>query len=60
MKPITTPCHNEPLIVITTPTGPSYLEQDTPDEILCPAEGCSNSWNADGTIPEWLTGKDNQ
>lgn len=45
---ITTPCHGEPLLVLTTYEG-GYMGQDIPDEIICRAEGCFNSWNADGT-----------
>lgn len=47
---ITTPCHGEPLIILTVhDSSESYYGQDVPDEIMCSAKGCYNSWNADGT-----------
>lgn len=46
---ITTPCHNAPFFITTRPEGPAYMESDVPDEIFCDADGCFNSWNADGT-----------
>lgn len=45
---ITTPCHGVPLLVLTAYSG-GYMGRDEPDEIVCMAEGCHNSWNADGT-----------
>ena len=46
---IVTPCHGVPLLVLTVSDGRSYLASDVPDEIICSAEGCYNSWSADGT-----------
>lgn len=45
---ITTPCHGIPLLVLTAYSG-GYMGRYEPDEIVCMAEGCLNSWNADGT-----------
>lgn len=45
---IVTPCHGSPLVVLTTYQG-SYTGSDVPSEIVCGADGCFNSWSADGT-----------
>ena len=49
---IVTPCHGMPLIVLTTYTG-SYVGSEVPSEIICSAEGCYNTWEADGTTDEY-------
>lgn len=49
---IVTPCHGRPLIVLTTYSG-GYLGSDVPHEIICDAEGCYNTWQADGTSDEY-------
>lgn len=46
---IVTPCHGVPLLVLTTMEGSGHLTRDVPDEIVCSADGCYNSWSADGT-----------
>lgn len=50
MSALLTPCHNAPLIVTTVDEGGGYYSQVVPDTIYCAADGCSNSWNADGTV----------
>lgn len=52
MSALTTPCHGAKLLVITRSEG-SYQTRDVPDEIMCEAHGCTNSWNADGTVSYW-------
>ncbi len=45
---IVTPCHNMPVLILTVPEGRPYMTSDVPDEIICTAEGCYNSWSANG------------
>lgn len=59
---IVTPCHGMPLMVLTTYTG-GYTGQDVPNEIVCNAEGCYNSWEADGASSPYNkmpTGEENE
>lgn len=49
---IVTPCHGAPLIVLTTYSG-GYLGSDIPNEIICPVDGCFNSWDATGVTDEY-------
>lgn len=50
---IVTPCHGEPLLILTTTEGSGHLAQDVPNEIMCRAEGCFNSWSAEGVAAEY-------
>ena len=50
---IVTPCHGEPLLILTTPEGLAYMQSDVPSEIICTAEGCYNSWSAMGIADKW-------
>ncbi|MBN9214721.1 MAG: hypothetical protein J0J04_07895 [Microbacterium sp.] len=50
---ITTPCHGEPLLILTTTEGSGHLAQDVPSEIMCSADGCFNSWSATGVAEPW-------
>jgi len=63
-EPLLTPCHGAPLLILTTPEGPAYLQNDVPSEILCTADGCYNSWSATGEPDEYnqagSTGTGNQ
>jgi hypothetical protein len=43
---IVTPCHGMPLRIRTHYDGEV-------EEIWCPAEGCHNYWNEDGTVGYW-------
>lgn len=45
---IVTPCHGAPLLILTRLEGRSYMQYEVPDEIMCTAEGCYNSWDAAG------------
>lgn len=47
---IVTPCHGVPLRILTSFEGYGHLQTEVPSEIICMAEGCTNSWEADGTI----------
>lgn len=46
--PIVTPCHGAPLLILTQSEGRAYMQTDVPSEIICTAEGCYNSWSAEG------------
>lgn len=48
---ITTPCHGAPLIVLTEYQGHGVGER--PSEIMCGADGCSNTWDAQGDSTFW-------
>lgn len=54
---IVTPCHGAPLIVLTTPEGPAYMQSDVPSEIVCSADDCYNSWDAEGVSDGWYREK---
>ena len=51
--PIVPPCHDAPLLILTTLEGRAYLQSEVPSEILCTAEGCYNSWSAKGEPDEY-------
>jgi len=44
---IVTPCHGEPLLILTRGTG-GWIGGDEVDEIMCPADGCYNTWDPKG------------
>lgn len=45
---IVTPCCGMPLLVLTRAEGPSYMQYEVPDEIMCTEGNCYNSWDATG------------
>lgn len=50
---LVTPCHGRPFTILTRTEGSGHLTTDVPDEILCPADGCFNSWDANGVADEY-------
>jgi len=54
---IVTPCHRAKVYVTTRSEGLAYMQSDVPDEILCSAPACYNSWDANGVADEWNTPK---
>ena len=53
MTNIVTPCHGEPLLILTASAGSGHLTYDKPDEIMCTAPECYNSWDALGVASEY-------
>lgn len=48
MSDIVTPCCGAELVIITRDDGRGYMSSDVPDEILCGAEKCYNTWDPKG------------
>lgn len=47
---LVTPCHGAPLSISTAWESSGFDTFNVVDEVVCPAEGCLNSWNPDGTV----------
>ena len=47
---LVTPCHGAPLSISTAWESSGFDTYNVVDEVVCPAEGCLNSWNPDGTV----------
>lgn len=51
-SPILSPCHQARMIITTSMEGTGHMTTDVPDEILCSADGCYNSWSAKTGLAE--------